>query len=52
VLAAQLGVSEFPVQLVINRRGKLADSMVGSASKTLRAEMHRLAADVRILLGK
>ena len=51
-LAQKLGVSAFPAQCVIDRRGILKYTIVGSSSKQLGADVRKLDADVRKLIQK
>ena len=51
-LAQKLGVSAFPAQCVIDRRGILKYTIVGSSSKQLAADVRKLDADVRKLIQK
>ncbi|MDE8347490.1 MAG: TlpA disulfide reductase family protein [Acidocella sp.] len=52
ILANRFGVSAFPAQFILDRHGKVAFSMVGSDPTKLKAQMRKLAADVRRLLNK
>ncbi len=51
-LAQKLGVSAFPAQCVIDRRGILKYTIVASSSKQLGADVRKLDADVRRLIQK
>ena len=51
-LAQELGVSAFPAQCVIDRRGILKCTVVGSSSKQLGADVRKLDSDVRKLIQK
>ena len=51
-LAQKLGVSAFPAQCVIDHRGILKYTIVGSSSKQLGADVRKLDADVRKLIQK
>ena len=51
-LAQKLGVTEFPAQCVIDRKGILRYVIVGRSSKQLGADGRKLAAEVRRLIQK
>ena len=51
-LAQKLGVSAFPAQCVIDRKGILRYVVVGRSSKQLGADGRKLAAEVRTLIQK
>ena len=51
-LAQKLGVSAFPSQCVVDRRGVLKYVIVGPSSRQLGADVRKLAADVRTLIQR
>ncbi len=51
-LAQKLGVSAFPAQCVIDRRGVLRYTVVGASQRQLSGDMRKLTADVRKLIQK